>query len=148
MMHLNTLHPAKGSKKKSRRLGRGVGSGLGKTSGRGHKGQKARSGGYHRNWFEGGQTPLHMRLPKFGFKSLKSRVTDEIRLSELAKLTVTKIDLDTLKKEGLIHGTVQYVKVIKDKPIEKAITLVNLRATKGAKEAILAAGGTLEEDNG
>ncbi|MBN1684503.1 MAG: 50S ribosomal protein L15 [Gammaproteobacteria bacterium] len=147
-MRLNTLRPAEGSKKVSKRLGRGIGSGRGKTCGHGHKGQKARAGGYHRNWFEGGQTPLHMRLPKFGFSTTKSRITSEIRLSELSKLKEDKIDWEVLRKSGLINAKIKRVKVIKDQPIEKVIILVNIPTTQGARDAIVAAGGKVEERNG
>lgn len=147
-MHLNTLRTL--ARKTSKRVGRGIGCGKGKTCGRGHKGQKARSGGYHKRGigFEGGQMPLHMRLPKFGFKSMKSLITQEIRLSELEKLKEEKIDMNTLKTAGLINSKIRRVKIIKDRPIKKAIVLVGLPMTQGAREAIEAMGGKVEAKNG
>jgi large subunit ribosomal protein L15 len=144
-MYLNTIAPAEGSTKDRKRVGRGIGSGLGKTCGRGHKGQKSRSGGYHKINFEGGQMPLQRRLPKFGFKSRISRVTDQITLSELNKVEQDIVDLDVLKANGLINKHIQRVKVILSGSLEKAVKLKGIKATKGAKEAIEAAGGSIEE---
>lgn len=144
-MQLNTLKPAKGSKKPGVRLGRGIGSGLGKTSGKGHKGQHARAGGYHKVGFEGGQMPLQRRLPKFGFNSRMARVTAEIRLSELAKVKAQEIDINALREAGLIHSGILRAKVIKSGEVNKAITLKGITATIGAKAAIEAAGGKVVE---
>ncbi len=140
-MQLNTLSPATGSKKAPKRLGRGIGSGTGKTAGKGHKGQKARAGGYHKVGFEGGQMPLQRRLPKFGFISRKSLARDEVRLSELINLPVAEIDMVVLKDCGLITSNINDVKVILDGEIKKALTLQGLNVTAGAKKAIEAAGG-------
>ncbi len=144
-MRLNSLSPAEGAKHSSKRLGRGIGSGLGKTGGRGHKGQKSRSGGGARRGFEGGQMPLYRRLPKFGFTSLKSLRTAEIRLDELAKVEGDVVTLDTLKAANLITKDILAAKVILSGKVEKAVTVKGLRATKGAKAAIEAAGGSIEE---
>ncbi|MDE1515040.1 MULTISPECIES: 50S ribosomal protein L15 [Vibrio] len=144
-MLLNTLSPAAGSKHAPKRLGRGVGSGLGKTGGRGHKGQKSRSGGKVRPGFEGGQMPLKQRLPKFGFTSRKSFVTAEVRLSELAKVTGDVVDLNALKAANLVTKNIEFVKVVLSGEINKAVTVKGLRVTKGAKAAIEAAGGKIEE---
>lgn len=144
-MLLNTLSPAAGSKHAPKRLGRGVGSGLGKTGGRGHKGQKSRSGGKVRPGFEGGQMPLKQRLPKFGFTSRKSFVTAEVRLSELAKVTGDVVDLNVLKAANLVTKNIEFVKVVLSGEINKAVTVKGLRVTKGAKAAIEAAGGKIEE---
>ena len=143
-MRLNTLSPAEGAKKTSKRVGRGIGSGKGKTAGRGHKGQKARSGGYHKIGFEGGQMPLQRRLPKFGFASRKAKVTAEVRLSALARLEDEVIDFETLQKSGLVGANIQHVKIIKDQAIEKAITLRGLAVSAGAKAAIESVGGKVE----
>lgn len=143
-MQLNTLSPAPGAKTGKRRPGRGIGSGLGKTCGRGHKGQKERAGGFHKVGFEGGQMPLHRRLPKVGFISKKALVTAEIRLSELEKVDADVIDLDSLKKANIISGAIKFAKVIASGQISKAVTVKGLRATKGAREAIEAAGGKIE----
>lgn len=140
-MQLNTLKPAEGSKPSAKRLGRGIGSGLGKTSGRGHKGQRARSGGYHKVGFEGGQMPLQRRLPKFGFNSRLAKITDEVRLDEINKLAVDVVDLVALKAAGLISNTIQRVRVINSGKLEKAVTVHGLTLTKGAREAVTAAGG-------
>ena len=140
-MHLNTLAPAIGSKKAPKRLGRGIGSGTGKTAGKGHKGQKARSGGYHKVGFEGGQMPIQRRLSKFGFISLKALATQEIRLSELNSLPVNEIDFFVLQQHGLISSNVKFVKVMLSGEIDHAITVQGLRVTEGAKKAIIAAGG-------
>ena len=144
-MHLNTLQPADGSKKDRKRVGRGIGSGLGKTCGRGHKGQKSRSGGYHKIGFEGGQMPLQRRLPKMGFTSRRSRFVDELRLNELALVNADVIDLDSLKAANLISREVRSVKVFASGSIDKAVTLKGIRVTKGARAAIEAAGGKIEE---
>ncbi len=144
-MFLNTLRPAPGSKKSPKRLGRGIGSGLGKTSGRGHKGQHARSGGYHKVGFEGGQMPLQRRLPKGGFQSRKNRYNGEIRLHELNKLEQSEIDLLTLKQAGLVSELADRAKVILAGEIKRAVTLKSgVFATKGARAAIEAAGGGVE----
>lgn len=140
-MQLNTLSPAAGSKKAPKRLGRGIGSGSGKTAGKGHKGQKARAGGYHKVGFEGGQMPIQRRLPKFGFISRKALARAEIRLSELVKLPVTEIDLVALKMHGLVCSNTDYAKVMLDCEINKAITIQGIGVTAGAKKAIEAAGG-------
>ncbi|MEW9809344.1 MAG: 50S ribosomal protein L15 [Candidatus Symbiodolus clandestinus] len=144
-MRLNSLSPAFGAKQAPKRLGRGIGSGLGKTGGRGHKGQKARSGGKVRRGFEGGQTPMHRRLPKFGFTSKKALFTAEIRLSNLNRLTDSIIDLDSLKAANLVNHQIKTVKIIDSGSIERTVTLRGLRLTKGAKAAIEAAGGKVEE---
>ena len=142
-MRLNTIKPAEGSKKARRRVGRGIGSGLGKTAGRGHKGQKSRSGGYHKVGFEGGQMPLQRRLPKRGFKSMTLRFNAEIRLTDLERLAVTEVDVLTLKQAGLVPELVRTVKVIAAGTLTKKITLSGVLATAGAKAAIEAAGGTV-----
>ncbi len=142
-MQLNTIKPAEGSKKNRRRVGRGIGSGLGKTAGRGHKGQKSRSGGFHKVGFEGGQMPLQRRLPKRGFKSLATPYKAEVRLSDLNNLPVDEIDVLALKQAGLISELARVVRVIKAGEISKKVTLRGLIATKGAKAAIEAAGGSI-----
>jgi len=142
-MELNTLAPAEGSKFNRRRVGRGIGSGLGKTAGRGHKGQKSRAGGFHKVGFEGGQMPMHRRLPKRGFTSLTGRLNDQIRLTDLQNLSVDVIDLLVLKQAGLVAASAQTVKVILAGSIAKAVTLNGIKATKGAAAAIAAAGGTV-----
>ena len=144
-MFLNTIQPAEGATHASRRVGRGIGSGLGKTGGRGHKGQKSRSGGFHKVGFEGGQMPLQRRLPKRGFKSLTAASNAEVRLSELNLIAVNEIDVLVLKQAGLIPATASNVKVIASGEISKAVTLKGVKATKGAKAAIEAAGGKVEE---
>ncbi len=144
-MKLNSLKPAEGSKSTRKRVGRGIGSGLGKTCGRGHKGQKSRSGGFRKVGFEGGQMPLQRRLPKVGFNSKKKLLTAEIRLHELELVSGDVVSLDTLKEANLVSKNTLYVKVILSGKIDKAITVKGLRATKGAKEAIEAAGGKVEE---
>ncbi|MEN8107183.1 MAG: 50S ribosomal protein L15 [Pseudomonadota bacterium] len=144
-MRLNTLKPAAGSKKAGKRVGRGIGSGFGKTCGRGHKGQKSRSGGFHKIGFEGGQMPLQRRLPKVGFASRKSRFVDELRLHELAKVSADVIDLDALKQDNLISHQVGRVKVIASGTIEKAVKLKGIQVTRGARAAIEAAGGSIED---
>jgi large subunit ribosomal protein L15 len=142
-MRLNTIKPAEGSKKAKRRVGRGIGSGLGKTAGRGHKGQKSRSGGFHKVGFEGGQMPLQRRLPKRGFISKMREDTAEVRLSDLAKLPVTDIDLLALRSAGLVPTRAKAAKVILRGKLEKAVKLTGIGATKGAKAAIEAAGGSV-----
>ncbi len=144
-MQLNTLKPGSGSQKPRKRVGRGMGSGLGKTCGRGHKGQKSRSGGRIRRGFEGGQQPLQMRLPKFGFNSAKARVTAEVTLSELAKVDGDVVDMQTLEAANVIKGTMKRAKVILSGSIDRAVTLKGIKATKGAQAAIEAAGGKVEE---
>jgi large subunit ribosomal protein L15 len=140
-MELNTLRPAVGSNKAAKRVGRGSGSGFGKTAGRGHKGQKSRSGGYHKVGFEGGQMPLQRRLPKFGFRSRTARFGDEIRLHELDSLTTDIIDILVLRQAGLIRHETKKVKIIASGEISRAIRLQGLLVTKGAREQIEAAGG-------
>ncbi|HSG62894.1 MAG TPA: 50S ribosomal protein L15 [Pseudomonadales bacterium] len=144
-MRLNTLSPAPGHKTAAKRVGRGIGSGLGKTGGRGHKGQKARSGGSVRPGFEGGQMPLQKRLPKFGFTSRIARVTAEIRTAELNKLTDDVIDLDALKRADLVQENMQRAKIFLAGEVTKAVKIKGLAVTKGAKAAIEAAGGSVEE---
>ncbi|MCE2594271.1 50S ribosomal protein L15 [Motilimonas cestriensis] len=144
-MKLNTLSPAAGSKPAARRVGRGIGSGLGKTCGRGHKGQKSRSGGSVRPGFEGGQMPLKQRLPKFGFTSRKSLVTSEIRLSELAKVEGDVVSLETLKKAGIIADNIRFAKIVLSGEVSRQVTVQGLKATKGARAAIEAVGGKIEE---
>jgi large subunit ribosomal protein L15 len=144
-MRLNDIKPAAGAKSSRRRAGRGIGSGLGKTAGRGHKGQKARSGGFHRVGFEGGQMPLHRRLPKRGFTSLTRDATAEVRLSELERMSVTDIDLAVLKAEGVVPRHAKAAKVILSGKLARKVTLKGVGATKGARAAIESAGGTIEE---
>ena len=143
-MRLNSLHPSAGSKTAKKRVGRGMGSGFGKTAGRGHKGQKSRSGGRIRAGFEGGQQPLQMRLPKFGFNSAKARVTTEVTLSELAKVDADVIDLQALKDANIINQSMRRAKIMLSGEITKAVTVKGIGATKGARAAIEAAGGTVE----
>jgi len=142
-MRLNTIKPAAGSNKARRRVGRGIGSGLGKTAGRGHKGQKSRSGGFHKVGFEGGQMPLQRRLPKRGFVSTTRDDTAEVRLSDLAKLPVADIDFLALRSAGLVPARAKTAKVILSGKLEKAVKLTGIAATKGAKAAIEAAGGSV-----
>jgi large subunit ribosomal protein L15 len=144
-MHLNTLSPAVGAKTEKKRLGRGIGSGLGKTGGRGHKGQKSRSGGKVRVGFEGGQMPMQRRLPKFGFTSRKSLVSTEVNLFEIAKVEGDVVDLNALQAAGLVKKNIQFVKVVKSGEVSRAVTVKGLKVTKGAREAIEAAGGKVEE---
>lgn len=144
-MQLNTLQPAEGSKSARHRVGRGVGSGWGKTAGRGHKGQKSRAGGFHKVGFEGGQMPLHRRLPKRGFTSLTRRFCEEVRLNELQGLSVDEIDLDVLKSANIVSPLAMSARVILSGEISRKIVLRGVRATKGAKAAIEAAGGSVEE---
>ncbi|MGD8590920.1 MAG: 50S ribosomal protein L15 [Chromatiales bacterium] len=144
-MRLNSIQPASGAKRDRKRVGRGIGSGLGKTGGRGHKGQKSRTGGYHKVGFEGGQMPLQRRLPKIGFQSIVGRYTTEIRLDELQKLGDEIIDLGALKKAGLINKSIKRVKIILSGNLERAVTVRGLGVTKGARAAIESAGGKIEE---
>ncbi|MBQ6656912.1 MAG: 50S ribosomal protein L15 [Ottowia sp.] len=142
-MELNTIQPALGSKRPRRRVGRGIGSGLGKTAGRGHKGQKSRAGGFHKVGFEGGQMPLQRRLPKRGFKSAALKYNDEITLSDLERLGADEVDVLALKQAGLVRALVRVVKVIRSGELKRAVKLTGIGATKGAREAIEAAGGSL-----
>jgi large subunit ribosomal protein L15 len=142
-MELNTIQPADGAKHYKRRVGRGIGSGMGKTAGRGHKGQKSRSGGFHKVGFEGGQMPLQRRLPKRGFKSQAAPFRDEVRLSELNNLAVGDVDLLVLKQAGIVGVVARDVRVILSGEITKAVNLKGLKATAGAKAAIEAAGGSV-----
>ena len=142
-MQLNGLKPALGSKKARRRVGRGIGSGLGKTAGRGHKGQKSRAGGFHKVGFEGGQMPLQRRLPKRGFKSALLKYNAEITLSELQNLGADEVDLLSLKQAGLVPQRAKVVKVIKSGEIERKVMLKGVGATAGAKAAIEAVGGSI-----
>lgn len=144
-MRLNTLSPAAGSKHALKRVGRGMGSGLGKTAGRGHKGQKSRSGGGVRPGFEGGQMPLKIRLPKFGFTSRRAMVTAEVRVLELAKVNGDVIDLNALKDANVITRNIQFAKIVLSGTIERPVTVKGLKVTKGARAAIEAAGGKIEE---
>lgn len=142
-MELNGIKPAQGAKHAKRRVGRGIGSGLGKTAGRGHKGQKSRSGGYHKVGFEGGQMPLQRRLPKRGFKSQLLKFNAEVTLGALEQLGLAEVDLLALKTAGLVGQIAKNVKVIKSGALTKAVKLNGIGATAGAKAAIEAAGGTL-----
>ncbi len=145
MMRLNTLKPAAGSNKAAKRVGRGIGSGLGKTCGRGHKGQKSRSGGFHKVGFEGGQMPLQRRLPKVGFTARKSRYADELRLHEIAAVDADVIDLKALQDANLVSRSTRTVKVFASGSIDKAVTLKGIKVTMGARAAIEAAGGRIED---
>jgi len=142
-MELNKIKPAEGSNKARRRVGRGIGSGLGKTAGRGHKGQKSRAGGYHKVGFEGGQMPLQRRLPKRGFKSAQLKYNGEITLTDLQKLAADEVDLLTLKQAGLVRDLIKHVKVIKTGELTRKVVLKGIGATAAAKSAIEAAGGSL-----
>ena len=142
-MELNTIKPGEGAKHAKRRVGRGIGSGLGKTAGRGHKGQKSRSGGYHEVGFEGGQMPLQRRLPKRGFKSASLQFNAEVTLSDLNALDAKEVDLLVLKQAGLVPNLAKRVKIIKTGEITRAVSLKDIGATAGAKAAIEAAGGSL-----
>ena len=144
-MNLNKLKPALGEKSSRKRVGRGMGSGVGKTCGRGHKGQSSRSGGFTKIGFEGGQMPLQRRLPKVGFTSRISRVTSQVTLSQIDKLTETDIDIDVLKKNNLVTKNILRVKVILSGEITRAVHINGIKATKGAKAAIEAAKGTISE---
>lgn len=144
-MYLNTIAPAPGAKKSGKRVGRGIGSGLGKTGGRGHKGQKSRSGGSVKPGFEGGQMPIQRRLPKFGFTSRVSLVSDQVTLTEIAKVEGDTASLETLKAAGLVKKDILNVKVMKSGEVTRAVTVKGLKVSKGAREAIEAAGGKVEE---
>lgn len=144
-MYLHTLKPAPGAKKTAKRVGRGIGSGLGKTCGRGHKGQKSRSGGFHKVGFEGGQMPLQRRLPKVGFRSRRAAVVAEVRLHELAKVDAEVIDMAALKAAKVIAPKIEKAKVILSGKIDKPVKLKGLAVTKGARSAIEAAGGSIED---
>ncbi len=144
-MRLNTLKPGEGAKHTAKRVGRGIGSGLGKTGGRGHKGMKSRSGGGVAPGFEGGQQPLQRRLPKFGFTSRKGKFVDEIRLFELNKVQEDVIDLDALKRAGLVNVATREARVMLAGEIKRAVTIKGLGVTKGARAAIEAAGGKVED---
>ncbi len=142
-MELNTIKPGQGAKHAKRRVGRGIGSGLGKTAGRGHKGQKSRAGGYHKVGFEGGQMPMQRRLPKRGFKSHLLQFTAEVTLADLSALGATDVDLLVLKQAGLVSGLVRKAKVVNTGSIAVAVNLKSIGATAGAKAAIEAAGGSV-----
>lgn len=144
-MRLNTLSPAPGSRKAAKRVGRGIGSGLGKTAGRGHKGQKSRSGGRVRPGFEGGQMPLQKRLPKYGFTSRISRTTAQVRLGELNAVAGDVVDLETLKAADLVNENIARVRIFLSGDLSKPVTVKCLAVTKGAREAIEKAGGKVEE---
>ena len=144
-MELNKLHPAEGSNKPSRRVGRGIGSGLGKTCGRGHKGQKSRAGGFHKVGFEGGQMPLQRRLPKRGFVSMTAGDTAEVLLSQLNRMPVDEIDLQALKLAGVVPNRARAAKIVLNGEIGRAVKLRGIMATKGARAAIEAAGGSFVE---
>lgn len=142
-MELNTIQPAQGAKHARRRVGRGIGSGLGKTAGRGHKGQKSRSGGFHKVGFEGGQMPLQRRVPKRGFKSLGSPFKAEVSVGDLDSLNLAEVDLLVLKRAGLVRGLARVVRVVRSGEITKKVLLKGIVATKGAKLAIESAGGSV-----
>jgi large subunit ribosomal protein L15 len=144
-MYLNTLTPAEGSKKNPQRVGRGIGSGLGKTSGRGHKGQKARAGGYHKINFEGGQMPIQRRLPKMGFKSKIAKIKDELSLAAIDALGLEEITIELLQAHDVIQRNIKRVKVIGNGTVSKAIVLKGIEATKSARAAIETAGGRIED---
>ncbi len=144
-MQLNTIKPATGAKKSKNRVGRGIGSGSGKTAGRGHKGQRARSGGYHKTGFEGGQMPLQRRIPKFGFNSRKALVSAEVRLKELNQVKADVVDLNALIEANIISRNIKHVKIFAAGELKKAVTVKGIRVSKGAKAAIEAAGGKVEE---
>ncbi|HPE78529.1 MAG: 50S ribosomal protein L15 [Chromatiaceae bacterium] len=144
-MRLNTLKPAAGSKPARKRVGRGIGSGLGKTAGRGHKGQKSRAGGFHKVGFEGGQMPLQRRLPKVGFKSRVGRVTGQVRLSELAKVDADVVDLEALYRADVLPMNFSRAKIFLSGSIDRAVTVRGVPVTKGARAAIEAAGGKVED---
>jgi large subunit ribosomal protein L15 len=142
-MELNSIKPAAGAKHAKRRVGRGIGSGLGKTAGRGHKGQKSRAGGYHKVGFEGGQMPMHRRLPKRGFKSALLKYNGEVSLTDLERIGLDEVDLLSLKQAGFVGQLVKTVKVIKSGELTRKVTLKGIAATAGAKAAIEAAGGSI-----
>jgi large subunit ribosomal protein L15 len=141
---LNTIHSADGARKKAKRVGRGIGSGFGKTCGRGHKGQKSRTGGTIMSGFEGGQMPIHRRLPKLGFTSRKSLVSCDIRLSDLSKLKVQDVTIESLKQAGLVANTTKFVKIFASGSVNEAYNLKGISVTKGAKNQIETAGGKVE----
>ncbi len=143
-MNLNTLRPAKGAKTPAKRLGRGIGSGKGKTSGKGHKGQHARAGGYHKVGFEGGQMPLQRRLPKSGFRSMKALLSEEVRLDALNYLDSDKVTLETLKHAGLIRKVTKHAKIMASGTLQKAVVVTGVHVTAGARIAIEALGGKIE----
>lgn len=143
-MRLNTLKPKPGSKFKPKRLGRGIGSGLGKTCGKGHKGQIARAGGYHKIGFEGGQSPMQRRLPKFGFTSMKTGLWARLRLSDLNGFEGSDVDLKSLKKAGVIDASIKFIKVFLSGELEKKLVFKGISVTKGARKAIEAKGGKVE----
>jgi large subunit ribosomal protein L15 len=143
-MFINTIKPSEGSKKNRRRVGRGIGSGLGKTAGRGHKGQKSRAGGFHKVGFEGGQMPLQRRLPKRGFKSAQLKFNGQVTLTDLERLGADEVDLLTLKAAGLVGQLIKYVKVIKSGELTRKVVLKGVAATAGAKTSIEALGGSIE----
>jgi large subunit ribosomal protein L15 len=144
-MNLNSLSPAPGSKPSKKRLGRGIGSGLGKTSGKGHKGQKSRAGGFHKINFEGGQMPIQRRLPKMGFKSRVAKTVDQITLGELNKLTDQLIDFEAIQRTGLISTTIRRVKIILSGELTKPVNIKGLLVTKGARKVIEDLGGRIED---
>jgi large subunit ribosomal protein L15 len=144
-MRLNTIKPTDGSRPRAKRVGRGIGSGLGKTCGRGHKGQKSRAGGFHKVGFEGGQMPLQRRLPKVGFNSRKAGVTEEVRLNELARVEGGNVDLASLKAAGVLRQSTLYAKIMASGEINTAVTVRGIGVTKGARAAIEAAGGKVED---
>jgi large subunit ribosomal protein L15 len=144
-MNLNTLSPTPGSKFEKKRVGRGIGSGLGKTCGRGHKGQKSRSGGYHKIHFEGGQMPIQRRLPKMGFTSKAAKLHAQVRLDELLKINADVIDINVLKQKNIVSQITKHVKVIFSGAIDTQLKVKGLKLTKGAREAIINAGGSIEE---
>jgi large subunit ribosomal protein L15 len=144
MMRLNTLKPASGAKKKAKRLGRGIGSGSGKTCGKGHKGQKARAGGYHKVGFEGGQMPLQRRLPKFGFNSALAKTTAEVRLDQLSRVNQSIIDLEALFQAKILPRTIKRVKIILAGTLTQPVVIKGLPVTRGARHAIEALGGRVE----
>ena len=143
-MKLNSIQPAEGSRSERKRVGRGIGSGLGKTAGRGHKGQKARSGGFHKVGFEGGQMPLQRRVPKVGFRSAVNRHTTELRLYQINAMEGDFVDLDTLKQAGLVGRGTRKVRLVNTGDIERAVTVRGVHVTAGAAKAIEAAGGKVE----
>ena len=144
-MRLNTLKPAAGSKPNPKRVGRGMGSGVGKTCGRGHKGQTSRAGGFHKVGFEGGQMPLHRRLPKFGFASRKKLMSEEVRLGDIAHVDGNVVSLETLKASNVVNAATKHAKVFLSGKIARALTVKGVAVTKGARAAIEAAGGKVEE---
>ncbi len=143
-MRLNSIKPANGARRKSKRVGRGIGSGSGKTAGRGHKGQKSRSGGYHKVGFEGGQMPLQRRLPKFGFRSYLATITAEVRLHDLDRVDADVIDMNALREANVVSGKMKRAKIIATGEIKKAVIIKGVRVSKGAHTAVTAAGGRIE----